>query len=184
MGRGANNVLLLHPHRRAILRYHSYVTLVWGGVGGLIMSFSCIRTDASSYAGATSARYRCYAGTTSAHCGCYTGTTSATSLMLLAAGSLYYIVFIPKYTVKLYNLVLFCNASSSACAKAGAILVQTCPNRKQGALAPANTLVDLHSIPQQWSGHGGRVLLHWTSALVSLLSCRKKKREDKHDKRT
>lgn len=75
------------------------------------------------------------------------------------------LVFIPKYTVNLYNLVLFCNASSSACVK---------------ALAPANTLVDLHSIPQQWSGHRGRVLLHWTSALVSLVSCRKKTNIEDH----
>ena len=46
-GRGPNNVLLLHPHRRVFLGYHSYVMVH-------VMVYVC----------------GCYTGTTSVHYGC------------------------------------------------------------------------------------------------------------------
>ena len=86
-GVGANNVLLLHLHRRVFSRMRGYI-MGSGGVGGLITSCVCIRTDSSSYGikdtsrygcyvGCTSARYGCYVDNMSAHHGCYVGCTSA-----------------------------------------------------------------------------------------------------------
>ena len=48
-----------------------------GGVGGLITSCVCIRTDASSYGIKDTSRYGCYVDNMSAHHGCYVGCTSA-----------------------------------------------------------------------------------------------------------
>ena len=76
MGWGANNVLLLHPHRRVFSRMHGYV-MGWGGVGGLITSCVCIRTDASSYGIEDTSRYGRYVGCTSARYGCCVSDTSA-----------------------------------------------------------------------------------------------------------
>ena len=69
-GEGPNNVLLLHPHRRVFLRYHSYVKV-------RMMVHIC-----GCYAGTTSACYGCYVTDATLlrwyHvCGCDCGTTSA-----------------------------------------------------------------------------------------------------------
>ena len=81
-GRGPNNVLLLHPHRRIFLGYHSYVMVhvivyVCGCYTGTTsVHYGCNVTDAmlvlrlhatDATLAHVPARYGCYAGTTSAH---------------------------------------------------------------------------------------------------------------------